>query len=197
MAGYDAAPGSATPNSQTIASVNRVVGLVGSSGVVDTTTAISTWATSPSNARSVTTVDGTGFWVSSSGANIGYVPYGGSTAAQLNTGGSGPNNIRVTKTFGGQLYGTSASGAFYDIVKIGTGLPTTTGQTESVLPGMPTAAGPSAYDFFMADLPGGFGGLDTAWIADDRTGAGGGARVADVAGRAPRDPHQLTHPRGV
>lgn len=175
VAGYDAAVGTASVTSSSVGTVNRVAGLVKADGTIDTTTAISTWGGgSPGNARSATTVDGTGFWLSSSGGNIGYVPYGGNAAVQLNTGGSGPNNLRVTKTFAGQLYGTSASGAFFDILKIGTGLPTLSGQTETVLPGMPTTAGPSAYDFFMADLNGGVAGLDTAWIADDRTSAGGG-----------------------
>jgi hypothetical protein len=107
---------------------------------------------------------------------VGYVPYGGTTYSQLaagGAGGTGPANLRVTKIYGSQLFGTSASGSFFDIIKMGTGLPTTSGQTETVLPGMPTSGGPSSYDFFIADMNNDTV-LDTAWLAVDGTAASGG-----------------------
>ena len=49
----------------------------------------------------------------------------------------------------------------------GTGLPTTAGQAVNLLPGFPTATGPSSYDFYFADL-------NTVYVADDRAQASGG-----------------------
>jgi hypothetical protein len=46
-------------------------------------------------------------------------------------------------------------------------MPIATGQTTTLLPGFPTAAGPSPYDFWMADP-------NTLYVADDRAVASGG-----------------------
>src|SRR5262249_56714743 len=76
-------------------------------------------------------------------------------------------NTRVVTIAGGNLYVSSASGAFQGVSKVGSGLPTTTGQTTVLLPGFPTAAGPSAYDHFFADA-------STLYVADDRAASSGG-----------------------
>lgn len=162
LAGYNAATGTATPSGSTAAVVNRVVGLVGLNGSVDTSTAINTGTLG--STRSATTVNGTGFWVSTASAGVNYVAFGAPSAAtQLSTA---PSNTRVTRTIAGQLYVSSASSTFQGVSTIGTGLPTTSGQTTTILPGFPTAAGPSSYDFFVNG--------NNAWVADDRTSGAGG-----------------------
>lgn len=58
---------------------------------------------------------------------------------------------------------------------VGTGLPTTAGQTATLLTGFPTAAGPSAYQFVALDRDASVAGVDTIYYADDRaTSSGGG-----------------------
>lgn len=162
LAGYNSAVGTAAP-SGTLASVNnRVIGLVGLNGTVDTSTTIN--AGTLGSTRSATTVDGTGFWVSTASAGVNYIPFGAvSGATQLS---SSPTSTRVTRAVGGQIYVSSASGTFQGVSTVGTGLPTTSGQTTTLLPGFPTSAGPSAYDFFVSG--------NTAWVADDRTAGTGG-----------------------
>jgi hypothetical protein len=163
LAGYNAAPATAAPSGSTAAVVNRTIGLVTiASGSVDTSTAINTGTLG--STRSVTTANGTGFWVSTASAGVGYVPFGAPAAAtQLSTT---PSNTRVTRDIGGQIYVSSASGVFQGVSTIGTGLPTTSGQTTTLLPGFPTATGPSSYDFFVSG--------NNAWVADDRTSGVGG-----------------------
>src|SRR4029453_16678496 len=60
---------------------------------------------------------------------------------------------------------SSQSGAFR-LATIGTGTPTTAGQTITNLPGFPTATG-SPYGVFFADLDAGPAGVDTVYVADD------------------------------
>ncbi len=63
------------------------------------------------------------------------------------------------------------------VCAVGTGLPTTTGQTVAVLPGLPAASGPSTYDFWFADPV-------TLYMADDRAvlSNGGVQKWANVGG---------------
>src|SRR5262245_5901432 len=44
-----------------------------------------------------------------------------------------------------------ASTTFQSVFTIGSGLPTTAGQTASVLPGLPMSSGPSPYGFLLLD----------------------------------------------
>ena len=80
---------------------------------------------------------------------------------------SAPTNTRVANIFNGQLYVSSASGAFQGVGTVGSGLPTTGGQSLALLPGFPTASGPSPYDFWFASA-------STLYVADDRTNGSGG-----------------------
>ncbi len=168
MAGYDAATGTAAIAGTTSAANNRVVGRIDAFGNIDTSTAL-TDSYSGSNVRSVASTNGTDLWLggtASAAANAGvrYTTLGGTTAVQLS---STPTNVRVVNIFNNQLYTSSASGAFQGVATVGTGLPTTTGQTTTMLPGMPTATGPSSYDYWFANT-------STLYVADDRTAASGG-----------------------
>ncbi|MBV9069810.1 MAG: lamin tail domain-containing protein [Acidobacteria bacterium] len=166
LPGYDAAPGTTVP----AAGVNRVVGRVDSLGNVDTST---TEAGTSGNMRGAASTNGTTIWLTTSAAGIRATTFGSTAAAtQLSTTVA---NIRAASVFGGQLYISSASGTFQGISTPGSGTPTTSGQTTVGLPGFPTTAGPSPYEFFFADLDATVAGLDTIYLADDRaTGSGGG-----------------------
>ena len=174
--GYDAAPGTASVTSSASATVNRVIARIGLDGVVDTSTALSD-AYTANNVRSACTVDGNQFWTSGTGTaptpGVRYVAALGATnSTQLS---ASVTNIRCVDIVNGQLFCSTASGAFQGVSTVGVGLPTTSGQATSLLPGFPTAAGPSSYDFFFADA-------NTLYVADDRTTGVGGVQKWTLAG---------------
>ncbi len=173
LGGYASAPGIASIATSRSATVARVVARVDSSGVVDTSTAL-TNAFDASNVRGVATLDGSAFWLAGNATATGGIEYallGATTALQIL---AAPANTRRVDIFGGQLYGTSASGAFDGAFTIGTGVPTTTVPTATILPGFPTATGPSPYAFAGFDLDANVAGIDTFYVADDRSTASGG-----------------------
>jgi hypothetical protein len=111
------------------------------------------------NARSVVSDNGTNFWVGTSAGGIRYTTVGStSTTTQLSTS---PTNVRVENIFGNQLYTSAASGGFQSVSTVGSGKPTTSGQTTTPLPGLPTTSGPGPYDYYFADA-------NTLYIADER-----------------------------
>ncbi|CAN5759732.1 hypothetical protein BH10CHL1_BH10CHL1_25680 [soil metagenome] len=170
LAGYDAAPGVAAVVGTASATVNRIIARIDADGVVDTSTRINDGYTG-NNIRGVVSNDGSGFWTSgtASGANGGvrYVPFGNSSAATTLISAT-PTNVRVPSIFGGQLYVSSASGANIGVNIVGSGLPTTSGQTTTLLPGLPNAGNPYAY--LLLDRDAGVAGLDTLYIADQTAG---------------------------
>ena len=180
LTGYDAAPWARHSITGTASSaVNRVIGRVAADGTVNTSTrigdAFSGSSTTSVNIRSAATVDGTTFYAVGSASGVVYLPFGNSAATAttaLNT--AAPTNNRGVNIFGGNLYVSSASGTFQGISQVGTGLPTTSGQTIALLPGFPTATGPQPYGFYLADLSASVPGVDVVYVADDRTAAPGG-----------------------
>jgi hypothetical protein len=181
LAGYATAPGPAAIATSPASVVPRVIARIDLGGGVDTSTTITdgyngvppvppaTSGGTSGNIRSAATVDGTAYWCSGTGATaaagVRYVQHGANTSLGLNAGA--PSNVRVAGIYNGQLYATSASTVYQSVCAVGTGLPTTIGQSVSVLPGLPAASGPSAYDFWFADP-------QTLYIADDRATSGGG-----------------------
>jgi hypothetical protein len=95
---------------------------------------------------------------------VRYTTLGATTTTQLSTS---PTNTRVVNIAAGQIYASAASGAFQGVATVGTGLPTTSGQTTTLLNGFPTATGPGAYDYYFADA-------NTLYVADDRVTVAGG-----------------------
>ena len=170
LGGFGAGPGVASIAKTSVdGGALRVVARIDSSGNVDTTTQLAAFDTA--DFRGAASNDGTSFWTSGAG-NVGegtpYVAYA-STGAVTDLSTT-PTNTRVVQVFGGQVYVSTSSGAFHGVSMVGTGLPTTTGQTTTLLPGMPVDAG-SAYGFAMLDDDASVNGLDVLYIADD--GAGG------------------------
>ena len=143
------------------ATVPRVIGVVSASASINTTTALTDAATG-SNPRGACSTDGNALWISGGAGGARYTTSGVTTSVQLSTT---PVNLRALSIFAGQLYTSSASGAFR-LATIGTGTPTTSGQTTTNLPGFPTSTG-SPYGFFFADLDAGVSGVDVVYVADD------------------------------
>jgi hypothetical protein len=173
--GYRANAGTAGVVSTASTTNPRVIARIDMSGNIDTTTAL-TDAYSGNNIRSATSDDGTHFWTAGTATAGGGVRYvsslGGTTSLQLSTT---ITNIRVVRIQNGQLYVSSSTGAFQGVSTVGSGTPTTSGQTITLLPGFPTTAGPSAYDYFFADA-------NTVYVADDRGSAAGGIQKWTLSG---------------
>ncbi|MFN8824318.1 MAG: DUF3616 domain-containing protein, partial [Planctomycetota bacterium] len=166
LAGYSAVPGTLSVVSTTSAATPRVVARVALDGTVDTSTALVD-AYSGNNIRSAASTNGTDLWTAGTATTTGgvrYTTFGATTTTQLSTS---PTNTRVVNIVAGQLYTSAASGAFQGVAAVGTGLPTTSGQTTTLLSGFPTTTGPSAYDYYFADA-------NTLYVADDRITAAGG-----------------------
>lgn len=176
LAGYDTDVGTASITGSTSAAINRVIGRATASGTVDTTTALGD-AMSGGNPRGVASTNGNDLWLSgtSSGGGVRYTTLGSTTSTSLVTT---PTNIRAMGIFDGQLYVSSMTGAFR-LSTVGTGTPTTAGQTMTNLPGFPTAT-TTPYQFFFADLSPGVAGVDTVFVSDD--GASGGVLKYSLVG---------------
>jgi len=114
----------------------------------------------------VTSDDGSNLWITSSATGIRYAPFGTvGSSTQLSTT---VTNVRVPAIFGGQLYVSDSSGAAVRLGTVGSGLPTTVGQTITNLPNFPLTGAP--YSFFFADLSAGVAGVDTVYVAEDTGG---------------------------
>jgi hypothetical protein len=165
LTGYDSAvPASSSLAGTTSASVPRVVGRIDSLGNVDTTTALSD-AASGNNPRCAASTDGTNIWFAGAAGGARFLTLGTTTSTQLSTTVA---NLRVIGIFASQLYVSDSSGTAVRLGAVGTGLPTTAGQTIVNLPGFATSTG-SPYGFFFADLDGS-PGLDTLYVSDDSIG---------------------------
>lgn len=164
ITGYGATPGTAGVTTATPTAVNRVVGIIPiSTGVVNASTRL-TDAYSGSNIRSAFTTDGTNIWTAGNGgsgqgatAGVRYTTVGATTSTGLH---SSVTNERVVNIQNNQLYSSSSSNTNLGINTIGTGVPTTNGQTVAELPGMPTSGTHSNYDFWFKDA-------NTLYVADD------------------------------
>lgn len=143
-------------------SVPRTIGRVDANGLVDTSTALTDFA-SGNNPRSATSMDGSTLWAVGGAGGVRFAALGAVTSTQINTD---TVNLRVLNITDGQLYVSTVSGSSVRIGSVGTGLPTTAGQTLTSLPGFPTSGG-GPYAFAFGDLDSGVSGMDTLYVADD------------------------------
>jgi hypothetical protein len=162
VTGYDADPGTSSIASST---VSRRVLVYNNQGNIQTTLTFTGGSGSPyagNNIRgAIPTADGTAAWTAgtgSSGSN-GTFYLTGSSETQL-VGG----NFRTVDIFGGQLYGTTAAGTNTRAFTIGSGLPTTSGQTIGNLPGLPTS-GDTYSSMQLLDLDSTVTGFDTIYLS--------------------------------
>ena len=173
--GYDAAPPVTSLTSTASATVNRVIARIDAGGAVDTTTALTDAATG-NNVRGAASSNGTDFWLTGGAGGIRHTTLGATTSTQLSTT---LTNLRQPAIFNGQLLVSTASGTAVRLGTVGSGLPVTSGQTITNLPGISATTGtPNA--FFFADLDAGVTGLDTLYVADE--GAAALAKFSLVAG---------------
>jgi hypothetical protein len=191
--GYNAALGTAS-----VAGSNaKVNSLLGTSGTVVTRTLFPTGGpsgTPPSpfsgnNYRSSIATSGSTFYgvgTSSGSPTTGGAWYfDGSAFTQVSSTAAtvSVTNLRTVEIYNNQLYFASSSGTFLGVSSLGTGLPTSG-------PALPTlqinaGAGASTYGFVMFSTGSqGAGVLDLAYLADDRTVAGGGIQKYSYNGTA-------------
>lgn len=177
LIGYNAEEGTAGVATSSAATTSRTIALVGLDGTVDVSTSV-TDAFDVNTARSAV-ANGDNIYIAgtASGAAVGtagvrFTTKGSSTSSELMPS---PANMRNVDIYNGQLY-VSSSTTFSSVVykgvsAVGTGLPTTGGQTLSLLNCFPDASVGTNdnphYDFAFADD-------NTLYVADERTVANGG-----------------------
>ncbi|WP_309889340.1 hypothetical protein [Archangium sp.] len=182
FAGYKANPGTTGVNSATASAINRGVGRLDGSGTFIVAATL-TNAFNGSNVRSATTADGSMYWVagfaSNSTGGIHHVVHN-SLGESTQILGTPYNNARGVVASSGQLYLSTGSGTNKPIFAVGTGLPTTSGQTATGLNGLPSFG--SAYGFVFLDRDPSVEGDDTLYVADDGTTGGVFKFVKDASG---------------
>lgn len=166
--GYNNAAGTAG-----VAALNTKVGtVIGSDGNVASRTLFPTSGTIPfagNNFRSMIPTGSNTFYATGTGSGTsGGVWYAnGSAFTQISTTVTNARNVEI---YNNQLYFSTGSGT-PGIYSVGSGLPTATGQTSTAQ--ISTGTGSNPYGFVLFDTDGN-GAIDRAYIADERTSAGGG-----------------------
>lgn len=157
LTGYDAPTGTATIATSASATYNRVVGVIDGTGNVNTSTALDIF-----NLQLISSAvaDGNNLWISGGTINIYHTTIGATTATSI-----AARTGRSMRIFDNQLYASQATGTNTGpVVSIGAGLPTTTGQSATGLPGLATTA--SGREFFFADLDPTVPGYDVLYVAN-------------------------------
>ncbi len=159
--------GTGSLSGTTATAVPRSVALIDTAGVVNTTTALTDYATG-NNPRAAVPIDGTAFYLTGGAGGVRYATLGSTTSTQLSTT---PTNIRsviiANLADTARLLISTGSGTTVRVGTVGSGLPTTTGETITNLPGFPTGGSPNA--FFFADLNPAVAGTDALYVAYDDT----------------------------
>jgi hypothetical protein len=165
VTGYDVALGTGNVTSTT--DPRRVL-VYDNLGNINTTLTFTGGSGAPyggNNIRgAIPTADGTAAWTAGhvgSGSANGFYYLTGSSQTQL-VGG----NVRTVDIFGGQLYGTTASGSNTRAFTIGTGLPTTSGQSIGAMTGLPTNGG-NYGSMQLFDLDANVAGFDTIYLSNN------------------------------
>lgn len=171
LAGYNAVPGTASVSSTSSATVNRVVCLIDNSTHTVNTTTRFTSAFSGNSIRSAVTMDGTAFWVVGGSGGVFYTPVGANSPSGTLVSSNSPNNRRIN-IFNSQLFVSSGSSAFLGVNTVGSGVPTTSGQITSLLPGFTPGLSPNGFAIF--DLNPNVAGVDVIYVGDDRSVINGG-----------------------
>jgi hypothetical protein len=161
--GYAAATGTAGVGSSASSSVSRTIGRVKYDGTIDTSTALNN-VESGNNFRAACSTDGTNIWLSGAADGVDYATFGSTTGTKV---GGTTNSIDVL-VFNSQLYESSQKNSIL-VASVGTGEPTTSGQTVTNLTGLPTG-NTHSYALFFASLSAG----TVLYVADDTDGTATG-----------------------
>ena len=165
VTGYDEGTGIA---SATSSSVPRTVGIVTSSGTVDTTTALSD-ANEGNNFRSaISATYPPGNIYTAGKAGLGFTSDGGTTDTFLDNSSNSVDDLQI---YNGQLYESNGS----NIYQVGAGLPTS--GTPTLMPlltgsNLPSGFGPAQFAF--TTLGSSTPGPNTLYVADGSNGATSG-----------------------
>ena len=175
VAGYDAPAATTGVASGTD---NLTIGTVPVANIGTYTTNhqfLRTSAYTGNNFRSVVTSNGTSYWGSGPSGGSGGVRFMNTTGAPVagTQVSATVQNTRDVQIFGNQLYVSSNSSTFR-VCTVGTGLPTTTGNTIANLPGANIASLTDPYTFVMFDRNPAILGFDALYVANNGTGAGTG-----------------------
>jgi len=164
--GYDAPAGTAKISGTAAATTPRTVAVVDASGTVDTSTALTDFATG-NNPRSATSTNGTDLWVGGAAGGVRYASRGASTSTELDDGTY--KNVRAVSVVDGQLYASAdPTKAGLTIGTVGTGTPHTSGQSVTNLPFATPPGDP--YGFALLTLGDGTA-PDSLYEADPTAGA--------------------------
>lgn len=182
--GYNSALATAS-----VASTNtKVNSILDTSGTVVSRTLFPTSGTIPytgNNFRASIATTGSTFYAAGTGTPAitgGVWHHDGTSFIQVSSTAAGqPTNLRNVEIYNNQLYFSSSTGTFLGISSLGTGLPTTTGNVPSLV--INAGAGASTYGFVLFDTNND-STLDLAYLADDRTTAGGGLQKWTFNGSA-------------
>jgi hypothetical protein len=166
ITGYGAPPTTTGIATSAATTWPRVVGLINYNANINTTTGLTDFGSSGRPTSAITT-NGTDIWVvgSANAATGGqrYTTVGSSTSVQLTAPASSTTVNNCIGIANGQLY-VSRTSSEISIGTVGTGLPTTGGQTVTQLPGFPV--GGTLGQFFFADLDAGVAGVDVLYVAN-------------------------------
>jgi hypothetical protein len=162
LAGYDATVGASSVVSS---GSNRTVAIVNGAGQVDTSTVLS--GISGNNIRSAVTTDGNSIWISgtASGLGVDYTTDGTvGTPVELSA-----SNTEEVSVYNSQLYASSQHA--FELATVGTGLPTSSLQAETALPGLNSTSS-NIYEFYLTNLGGG-SNPDTLYLAESSSSSAG------------------------
>jgi hypothetical protein len=185
IAGFDANLGTASVASSNPATTSRTIGTISPGLAVNTSTGFNNGPSN--NFRSVATADGSAFWASTAGSAAAPGMLYVSTLGSVNNATSIANgNYRVTRIFNNSLFASSASaapGLGISLIGSAGSLPTSI-TTTTLLPGT-GGTGSSNYGFYLFGNPLNSNnwnatGLNTLYVADDRTAASGGGLLRYV-----------------
>jgi hypothetical protein len=167
--GYAAALGTTKITSSASATTPRTIGRIAADGSVDTSTAL-TDAADGNNVRVAASPDGSSLYVGGAAGGPRYATLGASTSTSLDAAnGKGTyKNVRQVSVVDGRLYASAdPTKAGLTIATVGTGLPTTSGQTFTNLPFDSAPTDP--YAFSLLTLGTGTA-PDTLYEADSTNG---------------------------
>jgi hypothetical protein len=167
--GYNIAVGTSGVGGSASSTRPRCIGIVKYDATINTSTSL-TDLSSGGPVRSAISTNGTDIWACGGGGiggtgGVRYTAAGSATSTQLHA--TAPTNLRSICMASGQLY-VSGNGGTPKIGSVGTGCPTTSGQTVTGLTGFPIDGTPG--QFVLLNLDASIPGPDVMYVADDIDG---------------------------
>jgi len=155
--GFDAPVGAPRNDVVDGPAYDRTVAIIDYNGNVNTSTKLPTSDVGINYSYSAVTSNGTDIWATYSNSGIRYMTIGSSSTTLINS----TTTFRYLGIVDGQMYGTTANGRIW---KVGSGVPTTGGQTITQLPGVSGGVS-GASQFYFADLNPAIPGADVLYVA--------------------------------